>query len=156
MQHRKIIAIVLSLCCVLPLFVSCSDNGTANPDTMTETVADMAEETEQPKLTDNLPETDMDGWVLPILNYTAESLSWANTSIVVEAIDGDVLNDALFTRVSAIENRFNAGITVTDVGDPIAALKKNVPSGDTTYDVYPMFEGSLGNCLLYVSSWNHE
>ena len=48
------------------------------------------------------PELDLDGWELAILNYDETQLTWANTRILVDEADGDILNDALYKRNSEL------------------------------------------------------
>ena len=92
---------------------------------------------------DGLPELDLDGWELAILNYDETQLTWANTRILVDEADGDILNDALYKRNSELMERFNFTLRVDEVANVIDHIKNYVSAGDDTYDIYVMQEGQL-------------
>ncbi len=103
-----------------------------------------------------LPEKDMEGWALSVLNYNEAGLSWANIDIVMEESDGDILNDALYNRNIALTDKYNCQILVDESGDVDADIRKLVMAGDTQYNVYISSEARTFNAYLpYIQDWNN-
>ena len=113
---KKRLLSLLLLVSMLASTVSCSGGTEETPassgetpsavteETVAEDAETEAEETEpEVPLTDGLPEKNMDGYTFNILNYKAENLSWANTRIFAEEMNGEAVNDAMFERESTIE-----------------------------------------------------
>lgn len=106
-------------------------------------------------LTDGLPDTNMNGYEYTILNHTESSLSWANTRITVDTMDGDVLNDALYARTSKLEDRFSFKLNVKEDDAPHNVIPKAVLAGDSAYDSYQFTETApLTSQLPYIMDWN--
>ena len=79
----------------------------------------------------------MEGWELAILNPTVDSLSWANTRIIMEELNGDVLNDAFFNRNQMLMEKYNFVLKVDEVNhyqNP-TILQTNVLAGDDAYQI---------------------
>lgn len=102
-----------ALTAILLLSASCSNgSGEAadpsealtSPTGQTPT-ADLAAETE-PEITDGLPEADYEGADITIWGDTAEYDVFYDADLT-----GDVVNDAIFNRNSAVSDRFNVRLT---------------------------------------------
>ncbi len=150
---KKHLTLLLVLSMLTGLCASCG--GTTTETETTATVNTTAETETETELTDGLPETDMGGYTLAIYNYTEGSISWANTRILVAELTGDVLNDALYNRQAAIEERFNCKITADETDVTINLLKTNVTAGDATYAVYAVDEGNTLPALPYITAWDN-
>ena len=118
----------------------------------TETSSDETEE-----LTDNLPETNMDGFVLSILHSTADSLNWANIQLDAESENADLINDAIYKRNITIEERFNCEIAVTENPwqDITAQYQSLVMSGDSSYDIIMAYGIETLNNIDYMADMNN-
>lgn len=109
-----------------------TDTGT-NTDTTTETVA----QTEETKLTADLPEMDFDGYTFTMLTKGLYNIHWRSIDAVAEEMNGEAINDAVFNRNSAIAERFNvtfAEMTHTDA-NPTPLAKKTIQAGEDVFDV---------------------
>ena len=143
------------LCLFLLSLLSCaSSNETYEVKAgSTDGVTESTETSSMPE-GDGLPELDLDGWELAILNYDETQLTWANTRILVDEADGDILNDALYKRNSELMERFNFTLRVDEVANVIDHIKNYVSAGDDTYDIYVMQEGQLLGYMPYILDWN--
>lgn len=158
-MKRRITLITVLASMLLASLASCGGGSAQpeapqNPEAGTENAGTEAPETEA--LTDGIPDTDMGGFTLKVLNLNAEWYTWANQDVVTEA-DGDILNDAIYNRNARLNERFNANITVdyADTSDGVMrAIKTNVMAGDPVFDVYTCNEGELKNYLPYALDWN--
>ena len=130
---KRTMTLVLAL---LLLLASCGGG------TETETTAETAVQTEaaavETELTDNLPERDYGGADYVIL---AAAEQWQNTYAAEEST-GDVLNDAVFHRNTAVEERFGVGLQYEVVNGYTAGtaivtdkLRGSVQAGDAVYDL---------------------
>ena len=79
----------------------------------------------------------MEGWELAILNPTVDSLSWANTRIIMEELNGDVLNDAFFNRNQMLMEKYNFVLKVDEINhyQIPTILQTNVLAGDDAYQI---------------------
>ena len=105
---------------------------------MSETVASAAEptdesetvETDAEKVTDNLPEKDFGG--MDFVIYTREMTT--HSSFLVEEINGEELNDAIYQRNVSVEDRFKVKFSeemYSDEGKPYTFIT----AGDSTYSL---------------------
>lgn len=58
------------------------------------------------KLSDGLPDKNMDGFELKILHCSQDWMNWVNVQLDAEAENGDLVNDAIYRRNVATEERF--------------------------------------------------
>ena len=156
---KQLTALLLLLSLLTAVFASCSENkpDSAQPagQTGTPTASDAqpsAEPEEETVLTDGLPDTDMNGFELNILHHSQEWLSWAYKVLEAEELTGEALNDAIYARTDAVQNRFNAKIvteTMREVNpDVIAQL---AVSGDASYDLALMYDLRITGAIQYLA-----
>ena len=97
---------------MLASLASCGDASTdTTVDSTADTTAAVVTEAATPSLLDDLGERDLGGMVYTIFDCNAHSAIQAN--IPGEEMTGDVVNDAMFTRNQAVEERL--GITLAEV-----------------------------------------
>ncbi len=144
--------LALLLCAVLTA-ASCGGSGAANDGTSSDS-AETTTSAPETELTDNLPDVNMDGFELKIQHFNESWLTWAETVMDAESLNGDILNDALYNRNKDIEERFNCTITI-DAVDRIdsAAMQTVAMSGDAPYDVYFNYDVWLTGALDYLLEW---
>lgn len=130
---KRTMTLVLAL---LLLLASCG--GSAAPETEMAETAAQTEAAVETELTDNLPERDYGGADYVIL---AAAEQWQNTYAAEEST-GDVLNDAVFNRNAAVDERFGVDLQYEVVNGYTAGtslvtdkLRGSVQAGDAVYDL---------------------
>lgn len=88
-----------------------------------------------------LPATDFGGREFRVLGNDGDRDQWDNFEIFSEAEDGDVVNDAVFKRNRAIEERYNVKIaqylveTIEQDACLVPHIRQTVMSGEDLYDL---------------------
>lgn len=120
-----------------------TDTGT-NTDTTTETVA----QTEETKLTADLPEKDFGGFTFRFLTKGQYDIHWRSIDAVAEEMNGEAINDAVFNRNSAIAERFNVTFEEQFSTDwnPTPVAQKAIQAGEDAFDV--ILHGNTINSLI--------
>lgn len=145
----------ISLILILAIFASLVSCGGAPSDTPGTTDTDGTSADTTAAETEYTPEiVDLEGYEMAVMNYNLAWLTWANTRVIIEEETGDVLEDAIYKRNKNIEEMYNFTIRVDEVDDVAEQISKLVQSGDSTYAVYTMQEGSSGKFLPYTSDWH--
>ncbi|MBE6611920.1 MAG: hypothetical protein E7632_05465 [Ruminococcaceae bacterium] len=78
---------------------------------------------------------DFGGETITFLTYKNEEVRNSTMDLAADEQNGDVLNDAIFTRNMLVEEKFNVDLVHSEQKDAPTALKNAVLSGDGTYDV---------------------
>ena len=142
MNHKIRIASALLACltCTSALLISCGGDSSAEIVTTeaagSETTAAPVETTEldaRRAISDNIPELNFDGAAFRTITQDSTV-----NDIWVEAETGDILDDAIYARNRAVEERFN--ITIPEVlavpfGEISSYVKKSVSAGEDAYDL---------------------
>lgn len=129
------LTVALCLIMVSVMYVSCSDPGKSSDDTTKTEQNQLQDETTTPEITYPYPEFDFEEQELKFLarkdNYCGQDYN----DIWVEGMNGDVLNDAVYSRTTLVEEKYNVKISVTTTLDPAMDTIRNVHSGDDTFQV---------------------
>ena len=141
MKRNLILALVAAM--LLPTFASCSDAPSSSSE---ETAA--CEASAEVTSVETAEEAEPDKYALAEEKYAAiaavdyEGADFAITSqaatgnsekeIWVEELTGDAVNDAVYNRNLAVNERFNCNITLTP-GDVNSIVRQAVQAGDGTY-----------------------
>ena len=137
------------LVCVLLAGVTSCGNPKEADETTSASSSDPDDETTA-ELSDELPETDLGGWEMRIISHH-DSLSDEST-IYASEINGELINDLIYTRNSDLENRFNFKMTVVpgnDWADDYNKLKTSALAGSQDYDMSFMLPfAANGNLVL--------
>ncbi|MBP3917589.1 MAG: hypothetical protein J6I50_00270 [Clostridia bacterium] len=118
-----------------------SDKGNENTDVKgtgtagmeTEAVSEPSEEDVRRAVSDNIPELDFNG-----THFRSMTQDSTVNDIWVEAETGDVLDDAIYYRNRAVEERFNIQfdeVLAVSFNDISSYVKKAVSAGDDAYDL---------------------
>jgi hypothetical protein len=133
---KKITAVFLLLAIVSMIFAaSCSDRTPSAQNSGTaESVPETGAETE---ISDDLPEADYEGYTFNILTRDADHHI---KEVYSAEINGEVVNDAVFARNSAVEERFNVKIGSVEVGESDEStltkfITKSVMANDNAFDL---------------------
>ena len=160
---KKHISILLLLAMMLSAFAGCSDapaaeeTDTTDPTASAEAVETVETEEETMYLPDDLPED------LTYDGTTVTTFGWSGPVLVefyVEEQNGEVVNDAIFARNLAVEERLNIELeyhlepgAFDQRNTWVQALSSSITAGDGAYDIsagYSMAGASLaskGMCL---------
>ena len=138
---KKLICFILIVSFILPALLSCGGNTESPAETQTgperpeETMS--AEDSDSGQTADDLPEKNYEGRQFDFLCRTAQLYEYN-----VEEENGDVVNDALYRRNKAVEDRFNMSINTIDMdgswgnmGNFKKTIANSVLAGDGTYDL---------------------
>ena len=142
---KRIFCILLAALLTASVVTSCGQAETANDNTAAETTAQTEPAETEPRLLDDLPDgIDLGGWNVNVLSGAHPTV--CDDEICVDELTGDVINDAVYNRNLAVENRLNVKITdyvVREGGEPASpdfaghdTLTTMVTAGDTTYNLY--------------------
>ena len=134
---RKIsmtLAVILAVGQLTACGSTATPENTGNTDTTAsvETTPTEPVETKRSEIKDNLPEKDLGG-----ASYTILARTGFEYEIAAESENGDVLNDAVYKRNTAIEDRFNVKIKpVYQAQDGFNQhLRSSVMSASGAYDL---------------------
>ena len=137
-MNKRTVSILL-LAAMLTSLAACGGEAASAGDT-TAASADTtaAPETTAEIISNALPDKDFGGFEFRILTTDeVGSIRWS-FEIDAESLNGEVMNDAVFERNQAVEERFNA--VITQIPYEKASFKNaftsSVMAGDDTYDVY--------------------
>ncbi len=133
-MKRISVFIIAFFMLVSPLFLSCSEKAASDiSESVTNTVVS---ETEETKIYPDLPEANYEGDEFLILDIDAPTAWWLeNFEFYTEGQNGEVLNDAVYTRNINIEERYNIKISEYRDGNPVDIIKKSISADDDTYDL---------------------
>ena len=126
--------------------------------------SDTAEETTGNDLYSDLPTGDYGGAEFNIFNTT---MGWANSTLDLESMTGDVLDDAMYQRTRKVEDNLGVKINVTEMeiwGGAPNHVKSVIMAGDGSYDaIYmsaleaaPMMSENLFHDLYDVKELNFD
>lgn len=141
MKHNRMTALLLLTALLAASLISCGDTKdpevTNTADTTPEDTAAVTEKLDaldaRMLVDDGLGEADFGGKDFHILG-----VEYCEDYYIIEKETGDVLDDAVFRRNSAVMERFNVNITaeVMDYDKQPSHLKTSVLSGDDAYQLY--------------------
>lgn len=151
-MKMKIVSMICAILIILPIIISCSDNGTVDSPTTEVTTTGTVESAVDTEIQSLLPsDLDFGGEVIKILNcmYFA-----ANDDFMFNAteLSGDVVNDAVYDRNINVQNQLNVEFELINKylsgGDVTQTLIKNsVLAADNAFD---MIFGIQYDCVPLV------
>lgn len=127
-------AFLLILCLAIVFAASCADTADSAGAPGSDTIF-IPENTETEEiLAYDYTGDDYGGYEYLFLGQDA--CNWANCIVVPEELNGELLNDAMYNRNKAVEERLNITITFEGVAKEAIspAMAKTVTSGDDVYD----------------------
>ena len=123
MKSTRIIALLLAL--LTASSVGCGESADTNETTDTTTAASTSDETTS--YAPELPDEDYEGYEFRILTRIEGWGIYNNENLVVEEENGEILNDAIYTRNRTVEERFNINLTqITTTNDIANEIKRRV------------------------------
>jgi len=146
---KRMLALLIAMLVSLPVLASCGGGNTETTPADTAEADTTPAETAPERLSDDLPETDLDGWTMRILSHHDE-LSTEDTFYAYE-LTGEVVNDAIFERDTAVKERFNcefALIPGNGWATDVTMLTNSVQAGSRDYDVSFLLPFATGGSVI--------
>lgn len=142
MRTQKLLAIFLALLMASTGLVGCGQG--ASEETQTQENTDISttetETEEETKVSDDLPESDFEGYAFNIFNSNPESNNWFTTvHVTAEEDSGDSVPSAIFNRNLLVEDRLNIQIVETE--QTTDQIKNTIVAGDGSFDM-SLMQGS--------------
>jgi hypothetical protein len=140
-MRKKHFILILSLLLLLVLFISCGDqtdsNNTQVADVTSGDVSDISEKETTTNYLDTIPVLDFGGETFTIFCRSDKIYE-----VYAESEDGEIINDTIFARNRAVEERYNITINYLDSvggwGDQGAFFNKvtnSVMAGENAFDM---------------------
>lgn len=141
--NRRIFGVLLALLMCVPVLTACGENAEENASVAPNAEAQSAEHPEaaetEPEEVDIyavLPIGDYGGADFSLLQY--EETSAATSTICVEEMNGEAVNDAIYTRTSTVNEKLNVNIVFHK--DALSAvnttMSSNIVAGDDIYQAF--------------------
>ena len=136
MKKTRILSAALAALLCMSALIACGDDGSPAPAAgtaaddagQTVTEAETTEDDGEPELPDADFGGDTFNWLL-----RGETNAYVEKWVVVDEMDGEVVNDAIFERNRAAEEKFNCKITATFQEGATSYAQKAVMAGDNTF-----------------------
>lgn len=143
---KRILTAVLAVLMIASLLCACANNVDDNPDAPTTTTSGDAQNpsttpadtsADQYDVQDNLPELNYKNDTVTILS---RGRSWCVDEVSVEGISGDIIDDAIYERNMAVEERIGIHInnimtSGTDNYEIVKMIRTQIESGTHEYDL---------------------
>ncbi len=116
---------------------ACGEGG-ASPEATAETTSEAVEtQPEDTRVYPELPDSDYDGYQFNIAHWVIDGWTIL-TDLDAEVLDGEVINDAVYSRNRTIEEKYKISIAseYIEINQLISVCKKAVQAGDNAFDVY--------------------
>ena len=158
-MKKRIILTLLVLSMLLPTFASCSEKSdNADTDTETTTASDTINETASAETVpesetettyfDNvLPEADYSGKTFTILHRPSASAHDTMPDFSHEEITGEPVDDAVFTQVTSVEDKYGVKVAEMLMNDVPSAVVQNASAGDDTANIVIHSNTELANLV---------
>ena len=134
MNPKRVICMLLALIFVISA-ASCAGTGGESSVTTEADTTEAATEDPRMAISDDLPDTDLEGYVFRICHGTEENMDY----VYVDEDDGEVVNTASYKAQLAVKERFNCDIEpiITGLGDVehMAFIKKSISAGEDFADI---------------------
>lgn len=148
---KKFTLVICAL--MLAQLIACGETGD-NVDVVTTAVTSEEEQTvDDDYVPDDLPETDLNGYEFRILGFGDERFA----AIWVEDQNGSIVNDAVYDKCKAVEDRFNCSIVLAegstvgstaDTASEKTIIQTTVMSGEDSFDIASGHDITIANMTL--------
>ena len=137
--QKRILALLLAAMMTAPALVACSETGST--ETESAAAAEVPETIEavetEPELSDDLPDTNLNGYDFRILSIFWNTDEGAHR-IMYEDYTGNPVNDKLRDSTLYIEDRFNCSMSYISGGNETGTrtmAEGSINAGDNTFDI---------------------
>ena len=149
---KKVITMFLAMLMLLQT-AACAESSsnpeeTTAPAAVDTPVTEAVEEETEPVISDDLPESDFEGYEFMIFNSNPESNTWFTTvHVTAEEDSGETIPSAIFNRNLQVEDRLNIKISETE--QTADQIKNTILAGDGAFDM-SLMQGA--NILAHAQS----
>ena len=139
-MKKRQTASVLALLLLASAISACGEAAETPVSADTAALPDTAAVTEQvtePELKADIPaDTDYNGYTFRVLARAATD-QWENFDLVADATNGDVINDAVYSRNQTVEELLNVKLTQVPVNgyDVLGPANRSITAGSDDYDI---------------------
>lgn len=150
MKKTRFIALAL----MLLQLTACGGDKTPQADdsTQPETSSETVSEETKNEISDDLPDTDLEGYEFRIMAISPRYIKY----VYSDEQDGSLMNDAVYKKCRAVEERFNCKIMLADgaadipedVKDHFGPIKTPVLAGEDAFDIATGHDISMANFSL--------
>lgn len=136
-QRLRLTAVMLLAILLTSMLVSCGGRDTAGAGTETEIITETVETTtavtlsEKEILYSDLPTGSFNGYEFRIISYSDPT----DNSFHIEAMDGDVLHDAIFARNRDVSELLDVSFNYVQNTNVVSQISSTVIAGDDAYDL---------------------
>lgn len=133
MIRKHVVPLLLVFILLLSLATACADESVKTDVITAEASTTLAESTE---LEPDLPDIDLEAETVNFLTEENPGYDWyTSKEIYAETQNGELFNDAVYSRNLLIEERFNVKITQSRLQNATNVARKSLTAGETEYDV---------------------
>ena len=150
LKSRQLVSLLILSAMLTGTLAGCGGDSTPDvtSDANGETTQEVTGTEVDPRLTvsDDLPSVDYDGRTFTVITYEG-----VKEDIYIESMDGEVVNDAVFSARQTVSDRFNVNIDVMTESDYIAVeqtIQNSVLAGDESFQLAAQQVVSLGNLAV--------
>ncbi len=130
----RILAALLTVATSLGLIACASDSGTSN-DTSADTASTETTAAVETERTSGLPDKDWGGRTITFAARDSSYGDWETFEIYTDVETGEPINDAVFARNSAVEERYNLKVAENKMKKEMAPeIQKYIQAGDNVFD----------------------
>lgn len=124
-----ILSLLTLFALIIPVLCACNETVTAESGESLDTVETTSEYT--------IPVDNFDGYTYTVFTVDKSQTKLMNLSFVAESMNGEAVNDALYTRNHKIEERYNISINEETLNqwNLADAVKRSADAGDDVYDI---------------------
>lgn len=134
---KKTLAMLLALSLTATILLSCTQSPTETQEETQTPETNLPEETDEVRITPDLPDITFDGADFRFYQFENGERYPYFREILVEEVNGEPVNDAVYERNNIIEDRYKVKITFRD--DPYGTFAQNirnyVNADEDVYDV---------------------
>lgn len=149
---KRFLCLFLATLLVIP-FASCSVDDPANEQSNDTTNADTTKALEVETIyyeEDELPELNFGGESVYILSPASSSngFSFYETTLTVEELSSDVLNDSIYNRELYVEDRLGVNIENMKTASTDREIEKIINAGDDMYEAFISTNTFISECTI--------
>ena len=139
-KMKKIISMIVMIA-MLASFVACakaddqgsSENGTVGNTTSESDTATEVSETVDPATQPNIPDVTYPGFTYRVASGFVKETKYTTNSIFNDTVNGEILEDAIYTRTVELEEKFDIDFEECDIG--YNEVINSVLAGNNEYDL---------------------
>lgn len=154
-MKNPIVFLILSCILISSILSSCSaddssDSELDNNINTSEQIRNGETETVINTYDAHLPDMDLDGMTIRLLNMDEADMWWTIILACPETESGEVINDAIYTRNRMIEEKYNIAFTEVRLpaGQIVSSVSNSVNAGSDEYDIIMPFSYNIDTLAL--------